>query len=488
MSDRPNVLILLDDEHRPDVAGFAGDDVVRTPTLDWLAETGTVFENAYTPAPSCVPARHSIRTGQLPRTWDQHGFEAFESGYRTFARQFGEHGYMTASAGKMHYPGLAQMQGWRKRLGPTPMKRAVGGTPGGGPFDMQEPVDYGGYGGFEDWKWSGAKEIRRAGVADSRVGVQDRRSIEGAEQFIKQYFSAPYYDRCHPDRPLVLQTSLIEPHYPFFSPEEDLFTYYLNRVDPYIEDPARVHQAVGTQHQLVPGEDVTEREIRRATAAYYAMVDRVDSLYGRVIDALRHHGENLDEWIIVFTSDHGEMLGERGAWEKTTFYEPSVSVPLILRYPDRFDPRTVTENVNLCDLYATLCDLADMPVPPGLDSRSLTPLMAGETDLWHDRYDNETISQNVRNSALTDGITSPDLMIRRDDLKYCYYGENTPAVLFDHARDPAETTNYADDPEYAEEMAAFRERRGELGYGPDGDPDYKTAGYDPGVPVDDRSA
>ena len=109
MPERPNVLLLVDDEHRADVAGFAGDDTVRTPTLDWLAESGTVFTNAYTPAPVCVPARHSIRTGQLPQTWSQHGFEAFESGYRTMARQFSEHGYMTISAGKMHYPGLAQM-------------------------------------------------------------------------------------------------------------------------------------------------------------------------------------------------------------------------------------------------------------------------------------------------------------------------------------------------------------------------------------------
>jgi choline-sulfatase len=142
--------------------------------------------------------------------------------------------------------------------------------------------------------------------------------------------------------------------------------------------------------------------------------------------------------------------------------------------------------VNLCDLYATFCDIADVPVPTGLDSRSLVPLMAGDTDVWHDRYDNETVSQNVSNSALAEGFDSEDLMIKRDDLKYCYYGEETPEVLFDLERDPEETTNFADDPEYDDEVARFRERRAELGYGPDGDPDYETAGYDPGVPVEDR--
>lgn len=475
-ADHPNVLFLIDDEHRPDVAGFAGDDVVRTPTLDWLAETGTVFENAYTPAPVCVPARHSVRTGQLPRTWARHGFDAFESGYQTLARRFGEHGYMTASAGKMHYPGFAQMQGWRKRLGPTPVKRAIGD-------DRLASREESGHGGLADWKWSAAKEVKRAGVADSRVQVQDRRSVEGAEQFLSQYFSAPYYDRASPDRPLVLQTSLVQPHYPYFTDDEDLFTYYLNRVDPYVEGSGDLHPVVsgcrtaGECRLVEPGEDASEREIRRATAAYYAMVERVDGLFGRVVEALEHHGEDPDEWVIAFTSDHGELLGERAMWGKGQFLEPSVRVPLVVRYPERFDPGVVSENVNLCDLYATLCDLAGVSLPEGLDSRSLVPLMAGDTRAWHDRYDNETVSQGVGNGSVTDGVDSEHLMVKRDDLKYCYYGEGHEELLFDLSRDPGETTNYAGDPDYADAMETFRERRAELGYGPDADPDYADAGY-----------
>lgn len=482
MPDRPNVLLLIDDEHRWDLAGFAGDDVVRTPTLDWLAETGTVFENAYTPAPVCVPARHSLRTGQLPRTWDCHGFHAFESGYQTFARQAGEYGYMTASAGKMHYPGFAQMQGWRKRLGPTPMKRAIGD----GVLDVQEPPEYGAYGNFSDWKWSAAEEITRAGVADSRVQVQDRRCVEGTEQFLKQYFSGPYYDRAQPDRPLVLQTSLIQPHYPFFTDDEELFTYYLNRVDPNYEEPSQLDQTVGVGRTVMPGEDVSERHVRRATAAYYAMVERIDALFGRLIDALRHHGEDPDDWVIAFTSDHGEMLGERGGWGKGNFFEASVKVPLIVRYPQRFEASRVTENVNLCDLYATCCDLAGMPVPPGLDSRSLVPLLNGDTDVWHDEYHNETVSQGAGNGSVAGGLDAEDLMIKRDDLKYCSYGETE--ILFDLAADPGETTNVIDDPAYADAVATFRDRRAALGYGPDADETYETAGYKPGVPIDDRFA
>jgi len=465
MPDRPNVLFLMDDEHRPDVLGYAGDEVVRTPRLDWLAETGTVFTNAYTPAPVCVPARHSIRTGQLPRTWDRAGFENFEEKYRTLARHLGDHGYMTASAGKEHYHGENQMQGWHVRIGSTPVKWETGVFTRGIPDE---------YARFTDWKWSIAKEIKRAGVGDSRLQFQDRYSVKGVELFAEQFFSDPYWDRVQPDRPLFLKASLNQPHYPFLTDEEELFTYYLNRVEPYVETPEDFHPVLSHGDRVRPGEDVTEREIRRATAAYYAMLERVDQLFGRVLDALEHHGENLDEWVIVFAADHGELLGERGLWQKSKFYEASVRVPLVVRYPERFEPRTVDANVTLCDLFATLCDLAEVPIPQDVDSRSLVPLMAGKADRLPD---DEAVSQNVSNQALLQEIETEQLMVKRGDLKYQYYGEGGPEVLFDLEQDPGETTNLIDEPAYADDVKRFRERRSELGYGPNADPDYETAGY-----------
>jgi len=477
MPTQPNVLVLMNDEHRPDVAGFAGDDVVRTPTIDSLADTGTVFTNAYTPAPVCVPARHAVRTGKLPRTFARDGFEAFESGtYETLPRRLSKHGYMAVQSGKEHYPGFAQMQGWRKRLGPTPMKRAIGD----GVEQMVDPHESDGESGLG--KWAAATELARAGVADSRVHVGDRRSVEATEQFVKQYFSSPYYDRASPDRPLLLKTSLIQPHYPFFTEYEDRFTYYLNRVNPNVERPLGTHPVIseartnGECRVVEVGADVTEREVRRATAAYYAMVETVDDLFGRVLDALEHHGEDLDEWVVVFTSDHGELLGERGMWGKGQFLEPSARVPLVIQYPERFDPGVVEENVSLCDLYATICDLADVPVPDDIDSRSLVPLLEGRTDEWHREYDNEVVSQDVGNGCVVGGIDSEHLMIKRDDLKYCYYGQDGE-VLFDLATDPEETTDIVDDPEYADAVETFRARRAELGYGPHAVPEYRNAGY-----------
>lgn len=481
MPDQPNVLFLMTDEHRPDLAGYAGNDVVRTPTLDWLADTGTVFTNAYTPSPICVPGRHSIRTGKLPRSYEDEGLAEFDDRYPTMARQFTEHAYMTAGAGKEHYPGWAQMLGFRKRLGPTPMKRSVGDTAvdpaNPGALNLRREPDYGSYGGWDDWKWFWEKEVKRAGIGDSRVQVQDRRSIEGTEQFLKQYFVSPYYDRAQPDLPLFLKVSLIQPHYPFFTEDEEKFTYYMNRVDPFVTAPGE-HPAARTDRwqevgELTPGEDVSAREIRRATAAYYAMVERIDELFGRVIDRLRQVGEDPDEWVIVFTADHGEMLGERGLWGKINFYESAVRVPLIIRWPERFDAETVDVNVSLCDLYATLCELAGIPVPDGLDSRSLVDLMAGNSAGWSD----EVISQGADNTAVHAGLTEEELMIKHGDLKYCYYGPGEPELLFDLDRDPEETRNFIDDPEYGDAIERFRERRSALGYGPTADPNYENAGY-----------
>ncbi len=485
MADPPNVLLLVTDQHRPDVLGYAGDPIVRTPTLDWLAETGTVFTNAYTPAPVCVPARHSMRTGQLPRTWDRFGFDAFESPmYRTLPLQLARHGYMSACGGKMHYPGWNQHQGWRKRIGPTPMKQH-----GIGDGHIPEPAPGADTGSLSRWKWTIGEELGRAGIAESRTQIQDRRVVEGVEQFLREYFSSPVYDRAQPETPLLLQTSLIEPHYPYFAADRDRFTYYLNRVEPFIEAAPDVHpfiddaRTAGECRIVRPGTDANPRSIRRATAAYYAMIETVDALFGRVIDAMRHHGEDPDEWLIAFTADHGELLGERGMWGKGQFLESSARVPLVVRYPEAFDPSVVDQNVNLCDLYATICDVADVPVPSNRDSRSMVPLLAGETSSWR----NETISQGVGNQSLVRGIDSAELMIKRDQLKYCYFGETHGEVLFDLARDPGESQNVIDESRYREDVTAFRRRRGELGYGPNADATYRDAGYDAGTRVEDTS-
>lgn len=450
-SPRPHVLFLMSDEHRADVTGYEGNSVIRTPVLDRIAGSGVVFRNAYTPSPICVPGRQCLASGQLPRTC---GCEVYGQDLppfsMTFAKRLAQFGYVTACAGKLHHCGADYLQGWTDRMGldSTYFERKVAGTDAASfeRFRVRPP----------DFKWSDAREICRAGAAPDGYDGVDRYNVDGALRFIERYFSDIYYDRSTPAWPLMLKVSLNQPHYPYLC-DAGRFAYYLNRVEPFIEHETFPHPFL-SQRAVRPGVDVTPRDLRRATAAYYGMIDRIDAYFGEILDRLEALGQDLDDWIIIYTSDHGEMLGEHGIWEKQKFFEASVRVPLIIRYPRRFQPRLVRENVNLCDLFATLCDLCGVPLPSveetvrgaGLDSRALTPLLEGTSPGWSD----ESISQ-------FGGI---NLMIKRGGLKYQSYGPDQPEVLFDLGSDPGERRNAIDDSRHAAAVSAFRRRREELGF------------------------
>lgn len=447
MSKRPNVLILMSDEHRFDVAGFAQNPIVRTPNLDFLSRDAVIFDNAYTPSPVCIPARQCMAAGQYPRTCKVESYgEDLTPNYRTFAREFSENHYKTAAAGKLHHMGIDQMQGWQFRLaGDTEVAvnnylKQSGKVP-----DAIDKLKTG-------MKWDDKKEILRAGPGDSSYARRDRLTVEAGKNFIYEHFVDSFYDRAEPETPLLLYVGLLNPHYPYIAPQE-LFDYYLNRVELYENRLPSDHPFLGRCANcppLVVGEDVSEREVKRAMAAYYANIELIDRQFGELLDSLRNAGEDLDEWIIVYTSDHGEMLGEHSIWEKQRFYEGSVRVPLFIRYPKQFPKRRVRENVNLVDLYPTLCEACGIPVPENLDGRSLMGLLRGDKCNW----ENETMSQ----------WGGKHLMIKRDDLKYHWYQDTETELLFDLQKDPMELENCAGKERYQEVLGYFRGRREVAGF------------------------
>ncbi|WP_309383184.1 sulfatase-like hydrolase/transferase [Cerasicoccus frondis] len=440
---RPNVLILMSDEHRADVAGFAGNDIIRTPALDWLAQTGVVFSNAYTPSPVCIPARQSILAGQYPKhTGCEQFHQDLNPGHMTYARRFSQYGYSTVCSGKLHHRGSDQMQGWTQRLaGDVKLNREHIDRI----VSSSRSSDYAG-------KWSDAKEICRAGVCRGPHQDDDQFTLDAALNFIRRYFIDSDYDNSTPEAPLMLKISFGRPHYPYFT-DQERFEYYLNRVEPFLDQQLFDHPVL-SQKAVVPDKDASKRDIRRATAAYYGMIDSLDSDCQRVFDALQLAGQNLDDWIIVYLSDHGEMLGEHSVWEKFKFFEGSVRAPLVIRWPRGLKGgRVVTENVSLCDLFATLCDMCDLPIPEGLDSRSLAPLARNLDVAWE-------------NTARSE-YQGAHLMLKRDSLKYQSFGPDIPEVLFDLERDPGETTNFISDLLYSEELERFRAERDDLGFGID---------------------
>lgn len=456
---RPNILFLMSDEHRADVAGFAGNRIVRTPVLDRLAATGVVFRNCYTPSPICIPARQCLMAGQLPRTCQVERYgQDLPPFSMTFAEQFARHGYHTVCCGKLHHMGRDQMQGWSARPA--------------GDLQVHEPFRPGRDGAAcaavqagrpaGTGKWSDAREIIRTFPGETRSSRADGQWTAAACAAIDDHFADIAYDRPAAHQPLLLKVSLVQPHYPYACPPE-LLTYYLNRVQPFLDQPVFDHPFLA-QRQVTPGDQATAWEIRRATAAYYGMVETIDGLFGSVLDRLRAVGQDPDDWIIIYTSDHGEMLGEHGIWEKQKFFEASVRVPLIIRYPYRYQHRVVDANVNLCDIFATLCQMTGVPLPAeadtvhgrGLDSRSMLRLLDGDIETWSD----ESISQ----------FGGTDLMIKRGSLKYQFYDRpdcaTQPEVLFNLHLEPDERRNLIAEPDYAGFVAEFRRRRAELGFGP----------------------
>ncbi len=425
-----NILLLMADELRFDLPGFMGNPIARTPTLDRLARDAVIFDNAYTPSPVCVPARQSVATGKYPlHTGCERFGEDLPPGARTFARTFSEAGYLSVACGKLHHRGPDQMQGWLQRIG---AETAV-----------QWPNTYGAERREQigRLKWRGIHELEIAGPGTSPLSLHDRHTVDGAIDFLRMHFEGMY--RRTPDiPPLLLMVSLQQPHFPLLA-DPELFADYHGRVRPRLREEASRHPVMG-RNALVCGEDVTPEQIRNATAAYYALVEKADREFGRVIAAIEGHGQNLDDWLVVALADHGDMLGEHASWEKRKFYEGSVRVPMFVRAPGLWPAARRRENVNTIDLFPTLCAAAGLEIPADLDGRSLVPLLEGDRAAWL----NETLSQ----------LDLDEFMLKRGNLKYLTFGDKGPDVLFDLASDPGETTNRIADDAYYPAAMEMREQ------------------------------
>ncbi len=457
-SAHPNILLLTSDEHRADVAGYEGNAVVRTPTLDRLAARGAWFANAYCTSPVCVPSRQSFLSGKMPSEIGCRCFgDPFDSSILTFPGHLARHGYNTVAFGKMHFEDYDQLHGWTSR--------PVGdiGTRAGTPRYEQAAIPKGDAKAYKQRGmgfWGPKKEVRNAravGAEEGKIG-KERRMTDEVCHYIREYFGDTWYDRPHGETPLCLCLSLGNPHYPFQC-EKEALDYYIRRVTPFLQGPPNDHPC-HTQYAVSVGQDTTEREILRATAAYYGQVQFIDEMYARVLDAFEQVNA-LDDLVILYWSDHGEMLGQHGLWEKKQFYDASARVPLVIHDPRQSSEgtggRRVDEVVSLLDLFPTLCDLAGVDVPGDLPGSSLLPLMRGEASGWRD----EAVSELWSWYHQCDNRGS--FMIRAGRHKFVrYHHADYPDQLFDLVADPTESVNLAQDPASAEVLARFRRRAVEL--------------------------
>ena len=436
MAKRPNILFIMADQLAPQVLSAWGGSRVRTPHLDRLAEEGVVFENAYCNFPLCAPARFSMLSGRLPsRIGAFDNAVEFPATTPTFHHYLRLAGYRTCLAGKMHFVGPDQLHGYEERV-----------TTDVYPADFLWTPDW--RLGDETWlEWY--HDMSR--VLD--VGPH-RRSVNVAYDDEAE-FEAVRWLHEHADgddgRPFALTVSFISPHDPYLAPPRWWEGYGDIEIDPprVADIPLDARDPHSRRHWFLTGRHraaVDESDVLRMRRAYYALTSYIDAKVGRLLETLGEIGA-AEGTLVVFTSDHGDSLGERGLFFKMSFFEWSVRVPLIVHAPFAFAPRRVRANVSHLDLFPTLLEAAGDGALPELaapiDGRSLAPLASGG---GRDRPD------VVCAEYTAEGVRAPLLMVRKGPHKLISSPADPP-LLFDLDADPDERENLAGRPACAGVLA-----------------------------------
>jgi choline-sulfatase len=398
-----------------------GNTIARTPNLDGLAGDGVVFENAYCNSPLCAPSRASLITGRLPSEIGVYDNGAeLPASVPTLAHHLRDRGYLTCAAGKMHFVGPDQLHGFEERL-------TTDVYPAGGDWvpDWNLPLD-------ERLPWyHDMSSVLQAGISEATLQLDYDEEV-GFRAVRKLYDLARGTD----GRPFFLLVSFTHPHDPFEVPR----AYWDRQADgdlPHVpalpEDQLDPHSRRIRTMCGIDDVSVHPETLRRARRAYYAAVSYVDDKLAELLRALELTGLR-EQTIVLFASDHGEALGERGLWYKMTFFEESVRVPLLIHAPGRFAPRRVADNVSLLDLAPTLVDLAGGPSEDAepYSGRSLVPLLEGGTQP----------PSTVAAEHLAEGAVAPCVMLRSGDLKYVHCPTD-PDRLYDLATDPHELHDLA---------------------------------------------
>ena len=429
----PNILIIMVDQLNGTLFPDGPADWLHAPHLKTLAARSTRFANSYTASPLCAPARASFMSGQLPsRTGVYDNAAEFASSIPTYAHHLRRAGYQTCLSGKMHFVGPDQLHGFEQRLTTDIYPADFGWTP-----DYRKP------GERIDWWYHNMGSVTGAGVAEITNQMEyDDEVAFAAEQ--KLYDLA----RAKDDRPWCLTVSFTHPHDPYVARRKywDLYEDCAHLQPdvpalPYDDhDPhaRRIFDANDWRNFTITDDDIT-----RSRRAYFANISYLDDKIGSLLDVL---DRTRQEAIVVFVSDHGDMLGERGLWFKMNFYEGSARVPLMIAAPG-LAPGRVDDPVSTIDLCPTLCDLAGVSmadVMPWTDGESLVPLARGRGR-----------TSPVAMEYAAEASITPLVGLRQGRWKYTNCAAD-PEQLFDLEADPQERVNLADDPAHAATLERFR--------------------------------
>ncbi|WP_238335628.1 choline-sulfatase [Serinicoccus kebangsaanensis] len=441
----PNIVLIQADQLAPHYIGAYGDEAARTPHIDELAREGAVFDRAYCTTPLCAPSRASMLTGRLPSDLGCYdNGDDFAATEPTFAHLLRSAGYHTALVGRMHFIGPDQHHGFEQRLTTDVYPADLDMVP-----DWDRPLD-------QPLQWyHDAAPVFDAGAAVATV--QQDFDDEVVFSTLRHLNDRARADQAAGERqPFLLVTSFIHPHDPYEPPAE----HWERFADVDIPAPAhpevpepdphshRLRQMCGFDRRP-PGADDT----RRSRRAYYGAVSYVDDMVGRIRARLTSLGL-ADDTVIIVTSDHGDMLGEKGLWFKMSPYEQSSRVPMIVHGPEGLVPQGRFANpVSLLDVLPTLLELAGEEPADESDTpvRGVSLLESARRE----RRGARPTDRDVLVEYLAEGTHRPQVTLVRGPFKLVVC-PGDPDQLFDLDTDPDELRNRADDPDLAEIALSLR--------------------------------
>lgn len=449
--DAPNILFIMADQLAAPVLKAYGGKTAKTPHLDKLAKEGVVFDSAYCNSPLCAPSRYVLMTGQLPSKIGAYDNAAeFPADIPTFAHYLRHDGYRTALSGKMHFCGPDQLHGFEERL----------------TTDIY-PADYG---WFPNWEMPEHRPSWYHNMSSvTQAGPTLRTNQLDFDDEVVFHAKRYLFDRARETekKPFCLTVSMTHPHDPYAIPQE----YWDRYSDDEIELPsfelAAAEQDPHSKRLLsvyqMNRDDITDQQIRNARRAYYGAVSYVDDQIGELMQALEDAGL-ADNTIVVFSGDHGDMLGERGLWYKMSYFEWSARVPMMIHAPKKFQAKRVQESVSTMDLLPTFMDMSrlsskaeveDQERAPSfampIDGRSLMPHLLGAS-----QFNGLARHDEVIGEYMGEGAIAPLFMIRRGEYKYICSAPD-PDQLFNLQDDPQEKVNLATDERYRTVLHDFQQ-------------------------------
>ena len=419
-----NLVVIMSDEHSPKALGCYGSDIVKTPNLDALAARGTRFSHAYCTSPVCVPARASFATGKYIHQigyWDNA--DAYDGRVSSWHHVLRERRHDVVSIGKLHFRQPGEDHGFSEEIIPLHIVEGKGDLMG--LVRSELPVRKGAY-----------KMAGLAGPGESSYTFYDREIAARAQVWLREAATRKS------DRPWVLFVSFVCPHFPLTAPPEHYYRYYdqdLPMPKLYEKSERPTHPYLVDYASSFNYDDYFDRAtVKKALAGYYGLCSFLDENVGKVMAALNDAGLG-DSTRVLYTTDHGDNMGTRGLWGKSTMFEETAAVPLIIAGADIPKGKVIDTPVSHVDVYPFVLDAVGEPEPQlreGLPGTSLFDLAQGEQP-----------DRNVVVEYHGMGSTTGAFMIRNGRYKYVQYVDYPPQ-LFDLDADPEELTDLAAKPEY----------------------------------------